>query len=290
MLRKFTFLLFLLMVATTIQARHITGKVVDTDHRDLEGATVELLSIADSSVIRVAQTKEVQLWGWKQWVYELDVENNKSYLLRVSMLGYQTQYKKVDVKMADRANEQRVDDIVLAENARQLSEVVVKATKIKMVMKGDTVVYDASAFNLSEGSMLDALVQQMPGATLENGVIKVNGRTISSLLVDGRDFFNGDASKALENLPAPTHAFIGGSTGKLRNIIDCLLAKNPDVRIVANAVTLETVAELTELCKSFEVCDIAEVSVSKPRVLGRYHLMTAQNPVYIFTLQHEIKD
>ena len=51
MLRKFTFLLFLLMVATTIQARHITGKVVDTDHRDLEGATVELLSIADSSVI-----------------------------------------------------------------------------------------------------------------------------------------------------------------------------------------------------------------------------------------------
>lgn len=72
------------MVATTIQARHITGKVVDTDHRDLEGATVELLSIADSSVIRVAQTKEVQLWGWKQWVYELDVENNKSYLLRVS--------------------------------------------------------------------------------------------------------------------------------------------------------------------------------------------------------------
>lgn len=204
MLRKFTFLLFLLMVALTIQARHITGKVVDTDHRDLEGATVELLSIADSSVIRVTQTKEVQLWGWKQWVYELDVENNKSYLLRVSMLGYQTQYKKVDVKMADRANEQRVDDIVLAENARQLSEVVVKATKIKMVMKGDTVVYDASAFNLSEGSMLDALVQQMPGATLENGVIKVNGRTISSLLVDGRDFFNGDASKAMENLPAYT--------------------------------------------------------------------------------------
>ena len=100
----------------------------------------------------------------------------------------------------------------------------------------------------------------------------------------------GAAPDALESLPAPTHAFIGGSTGNLRGILDCLLAKNPDVRIVANAVTLETVAELTELCKSFEVCDIAEVSVSKPRVLGRYHLMTAQNPVYIFTMQHEIKD
>ncbi len=204
MLRKLTFLLFLLMVATTIQARHIIGRVVDTGHRDLEGATVELLSVKDSTVIRVAQTKEVELWGWKRWVYELDVENNTSYLLRVSMLGYQTKYKKVDVKMASRANEQEVDDIVLEENARQLSEVVVKATKIKMVMKGDTVVYDASAFNLSEGSMLDALVKQMPGATLENGVIKVNGRTVSSLLVDGRDFFSGDASKALENLPAYT--------------------------------------------------------------------------------------
>ena len=204
MLRRFFLLLALLLSVTTIQARHITGRVVDTDHRDLEGATVELLSVKDSSVIRVTQTKEMEVWGWKQWVYELDVENNKSYLLRVSMLGYKTQYKKIDVKMAERANEQQIDDIVLEENAHQLSEVVVKATKIKMVMKGDTVVYDASAFNLSEGSMLDALVKQMPGATLENGVIKVNGRTVSSLLVDGRDFFSGDASKALENLPAYT--------------------------------------------------------------------------------------
>ncbi len=204
MLRKFFLLLILLLSATAIHARHITGRVVDTDHRDLEGATVELLSVKDSSVIRVTQTKEIEMWGWKQWVYELDVDNNTSYLLRVSMLGYKTQYKKVDVKMAARANEQNVGDIVLEESARQLSEVVVKATKIKMVMRGDTVVYDASAFNLSEGSMLDALVKQMPGTTLENGVVKVNGRTVSSLLVDGRDFFSGDASKALENLPAYT--------------------------------------------------------------------------------------
>ncbi len=204
MSRKLFLLLILLLSVTSVQARHIIGRVLDTDRRDLEGATVELLSVADSSVIRVTQTKEMELWGWKRWVYELDVDNNKSYLLRVSMLGYKTKYKKVDVKMAARANEQEVDDIVLEENAHQLSEVVVKATKIKMVMKGDTVVYDASAFNLSEGSMLDALVKQMPGATLENGVIKVNGRTVSSLLVDGRDFFSGDASKALENLPAYT--------------------------------------------------------------------------------------
>lgn len=100
------------------------------------------------------------------------------------------------------------------------------------------------------------------------------------------EVIHGKAPDALADLPAPTHAFIGGSTGSMKEIIDCLLAKNPHVRIVATAVTLETISELTELSKAFAYCDIAEVSVAKPRVLGRYHLMTAHNPVYIFTLQN----
>lgn len=86
-----------------------------------------------------------------------------------------------------------------------LNEVVVTATKIKMVMKGDTIVYDADAFRLSEGSMLDALIGQLPGAELDdNGQITVNGKKISSLLVDGKDFFTGDPNVALRNLPAYT--------------------------------------------------------------------------------------
>lgn len=100
------------------------------------------------------------------------------------------------------------------------------------------------------------------------------------------EVIHGKAPDALSELPAPTHAFIGGSTGSMKGIIDCLLEKNPHVRIVATAVTLETVAELTELSKGFKYWDIAEVSVAKPRVLGRYRLMTAHNPVYIFTMQN----
>ena len=103
------------------------------------------------------------------------------------------------------------------------------------------------------------------------------------------EVIHGKAPEALVDLPAPTHAFIGGSSGSMKGIIDCLLEKNPNVRIVVNAVTLETISELTELSKTFEYCDIAEVSVAKPRVLGRYHLMTAHNPVYIFTLQNGVK-
>ncbi len=96
----------------------------------------------------------------------------------------------------------------------------------------------------------------------------------------------GTAPEALENLPAPTHAFIGGSGGKLREIVDRILAKNPAARIVINAVTLETVAELTALSREFETCDIAQIAVNKPRRVGSCSLMTAQNPVYIFTLQN----
>ena len=96
----------------------------------------------------------------------------------------------------------------------------------------------------------------------------------------------GEAPEALLPLEPPTHAFIGGSSGNLREIVRVLLDKDPRVRIVATAVTLETLAELTELAEAFETCDIAEVQVNKPRKVGRYHLSDAQNPVYIFTLQH----
>lgn len=92
------------------------------------------------------------------------------------------------------------------EQTKQLDEVTVIATKVKMVMKGDTLVYDASAFQLSNGSMLDALVKQLPGAKLQNGQITVNGKPIKSLLVNGENFFAGSPSVALQNLPAYTVA------------------------------------------------------------------------------------
>ena len=72
-------------------------------------------------------------------------------------------------------------------------------------MKGDTIVYNADAFNLAEGNMLDALIARLPGAKLEkDGRIYVNGRFIQSLLVNGQEFFAGNPKLALENLPAYT--------------------------------------------------------------------------------------
>jgi len=87
----------------------------------------------------------------------------------------------------------------------QLGEATVKATKLMMVMKGDTLVYNADAFQLAEGSMLDKLIAMLPGVELKkDGVIMVNGRKVESLLVNGEDFFTGSPKVALENLPAYT--------------------------------------------------------------------------------------
>ena len=99
---------------------------------------------------------------------------------------------------------ERINHVFLLNKARkrELEELTVTATAIKMVMNKDTIIYNADAFELSSGSMLDALVRQLPGVELRNGVIKVNGRYVSSLLLNGEDFFSGDPSIALRNLPA----------------------------------------------------------------------------------------
>ncbi len=87
----------------------------------------------------------------------------------------------------------------------QLGEATVKATKLMMVMKGDTLVYNADAFQLAEGSMLDKLIAMLPGVELKkDGVITVNGRKVERLLVNGEDFFTGSPKVAIENLPAYT--------------------------------------------------------------------------------------
>lgn len=147
------------------------------------------------------------------------------------------------------------DLIMKPERFRQLEEVTVQATRIKMVMKGDTIVYDAGAFNLSEGSMLDALVRQLPGATLSpDGVIEVNGRKINELLVNGKDFFKGDPKVALQNLPSYTvknlkvydkadkDAYLTHSDARLDKreedenlVMDVVLKKEYDTGWLANA-------------------------------------------------------
>ena len=98
---------------------------------------------------------------------------------------------------------------------------------------------------------------------------------------------SGSAPEACASLPAPSHVFIGGSAGNMRQILSLLLEKNPAVRIVATAVSLESAAELTDCLSAFSFAqtEVVSLQVARGRKAGRYHLMSGQNPIYIFTMQ-----
>ena len=102
---------------------------------------------------------------------------------------------------------------------------------------------------------------------------------------DNLEIINGLAPDALVTVPPLTHAFIGGSSGNLKEIITALFENNPTMRVVVNAITLETLAETLEITKTFPVCnvDIASISSARSEKLGSYNLMRGQNPVYIIS-------
>ena len=99
----------------------------------------------------------------------------------------------------------------------------------------------------------------------------------------------GKAPEALEALPVPTHAFIGGSGGQLREILDCLYKKNHKMRVVLNAISLETISELKEILAQFRVMEeeLVQVQVNRMKPVGSYHLMQAENPVWICSFRFQ---
>lgn len=106
-----------------------------------------------------------------------------------------------------------------------------------------------------------------------------------ALALDNLQILEGIAPEALEGLEAPTHAFIGGSSGNLKEIVKVLLEKNPYVKMVINCITLETVTEALDCIKTMPLgeVDVVQVSVAKSKELGRYHMMMGENPIYIIS-------
>lgn len=127
------------------------------------------------------------------------------YMLTFTRDGFEPEIKEFERKFRDQTTVWVGAVTMQPQRHHMLNEVNVVETAVKVVLHGDTLVYNASAFVTADGSMLDALVRQLPGAELDaNGQIKVNGRPIGSLLLNGKDFFKGDPTVMLENLPAYT--------------------------------------------------------------------------------------
>ena len=102
---------------------------------------------------------------------------------------------------------------------------------------------------------------------------------------DNLEILQSTAPDGLSELPAPTHAFIGGSSGNLKEILKVLIGKNPKVRIVINCITLETVTEALSAIRElgFAESEIVQLGTARAKVLGSYHMMMGENPIYIIT-------
>ncbi len=130
------------------------------------------------------------------------VRPGREYLVRARLKGYDDVWQRVSVA-ATAKEDVHVPTLKMHKMRNiNLKEVVVTATKVKFFWRGDTLVYDATAFNLPEGSMLDDLIRQLPGVTMnDQGEIFVNGRKVDELLLGSRTFFGGNKKVLMENLP-----------------------------------------------------------------------------------------
>ena len=157
----------------------------------------------------------------------------------------------------------------------------------KLRLTCDAVVWDVGAGtgSVSVEAALQAADGEVYAIEKKEEAVKLLKENKRKFGADNLTVVQGFAPEALLELPVPSHAFIGGSSGNLKEILEILFARNPRVRIVINAIALETVAEAVECLKTLPVCDtdIVSVSVGKAKEVGSYHMMMGQNPVYIIS-------
>ena len=203
-----TLILILALVALTAGAQTqrditITGDVKDGFLKSpLTDAHVSICR-ADSSVLADSLKITIYVRNDKPFlaVYSAKVKTDANALLvHAWKEGYDDVWRRVSI---GKETEVEVPTLEMRKMRElNLNEVVVKATRVKMFYRGDTIVYDATAFKLPDGSMLDALIRQMPGVTLnEAGEIFVNGRKVDELLLGSRSFMRGNKKVLMENLP-----------------------------------------------------------------------------------------
>ena len=197
------------LASLTAQAQSLVfGTVQDAFLKTpLPEAKVSLLLAADSSVVIesipvTAKRRDDGTVREAQFMLQPEKKTCK-YLLRGRLDGYEDGYLPLTIDASENSAIM-LDDALELRKIRQvnLQEVTVTATKVKMYYRGDTIVYDATAFKLPDGSMLDDLIHQMPGVTIdEYGQIFVNGRKIDELQLGSRSFMRGNSKVLMENLP-----------------------------------------------------------------------------------------
>lgn len=172
----------------------VSGKITDkSDGKAIGLATVQLLNKKDSSFINGINSGD-------DGKFAINVKKSGSYLVKISFVGYNPEFRTVALGKSNPAA--NIGDVQLGSNDVALKGAVIKAKASKVEMKADTFQYNASAYRVPVGSTLENLVEQLPGAEVsDDGTIKINGKTVKQILMNGKDFFKGDTKIAMKNLP-----------------------------------------------------------------------------------------
>ena len=185
-------LLLLVSIASFAQERLVSGTIIDRDTKDpVEQVTVQLLK-TDSTYVTGAISNEKGL-------FHLNAPENGKYLLKITSVGYKPTVKCVVIEQDKNL---ALGNVVVGADAIMLKGAVVTAMAQKVTLKEDTFVYNSAAYRTPEGSVVEELVKRLPGAEVsDDGTIKINGKEVKKILVDGKEFMTGDTKTALKNLP-----------------------------------------------------------------------------------------
>lgn len=179
------------------------------------------------------------------------------------------------------------DTEFLREKVPMTKEEVRTVSLSKLHLEEDSVCYDVGAGTGSVSIEMASRAWNGKVYAIEKKALAVEllKKNREKFAVENLEIIEGTAPEALENLEPPTHAFIGGSSGKMETILRLLLEKNPSVRIVINCIALETVSETLQCLKTLPVKEeeILQISVSKGKSIGNYHMMMGENPIYIIS-------
>ena len=183
------------VMATATQAlaqRNISGKVVEQDTKEaVIQATVSLLK-ADSSLVSNAVTS---LDG----NFKLTAPQDANYIVRITYVGFKPFTRRITVSDGKPV---QMGTITMSPDSKMLKDVEVVKNIAKVTTKDDTLIYNAGAYRTPEGSVVEELIKKLPGAEVsEDGTIKINGKTVQKIKVDGKEFLTGDTKTAVKNLP-----------------------------------------------------------------------------------------
>ena len=181
------------------------------------------------------------------------------------------------------------DDEFIRGDVPMTKQEIRAVTLAKMRLSPDSVVWDVGAGtgSVSVEAALCAYDGKVYAIEKNEAACELINENAHKFACDNITVIKGAAPEALQGLPSPTHAFIGGSGGNMKEIISFALSVNPKAKIVINTVTIESLSEAVQALSALPIknAEYTEINASRSRELGRYHLMTAQNPVYIISCE-----